>query len=98
MPFVTRTPSSSCVGAFIGLRKQFAHFFVRLRAAVAIKLPNVAHFADHVEVKVGDDDGILVARAFRYNLAAWIGEITLSVEFAKIPGLLCPDTINRAHR
>src|ERR1035437_784825 len=97
MPFVMRTPSSSWMGTFIGLREQIGHFLVGLGTAVTIKLPDVAHFANHVEVQVGDDDGVLVTRAFRHDLAAWIGEIALSVKFAKVPGFLRPDAIDRAH-
>src|SRR5712671_2246435 len=96
MPFVTRTPSSSWVGAFIGLREQFAHFLVRLGTAVAIKLPDVADFANHVEIQVGDDDGVLFTGAFGDDLSARIGEVALSVKFTKVPGLFRPDTIDRA--
>jgi len=56
----------------------------------AMILPNVADFADHVEVQVGDDDGVLFAGAFGDDLSRGIGEITLSIEFAKFPGLSVP--------
>src|ERR1017187_9131006 len=96
MPFVMRTPSSSWMGTFIGLREQVGHFLVRLGTTVAIKLPNVAHFANHVQVQVGDDHCILVTRTFRDNLAARIGEVALAVEFTKVPGFLRPDAIDGA--
>src|ERR1035441_8350844 len=96
MPFVMRTPSSSWMGTFIGLGEQVGHFLVRLRATIAIELPNVAHFANHVEVQVGDDHRILVTRTFRDNLAARIGEVALPVKLAKVPRLLRPDAIDGA--
>src|SRR5277367_1713777 len=96
MPLVTRTPSISWRGTFISLREQFGHFLVGLRPAVAIKLPDVTDFANDVHIQVGDDQGILVARALFDNLAARIGKVALSVEFAEVPGLFRANAIDGA--
>src|SRR5580658_9570666 len=97
MPLVTRMPSSSWTGGFIRLREQFGHFLVRFGAAVAVELPHVAHFADHVEIQVRDDDRVFLARAFGDDLAARIGKITLSVKLAETPGFLGADAVDRAY-
>ena len=38
-------------GGFIMLREQLGHFLVRFGTAIAVELPDVAHFANHVEVR-----------------------------------------------
>ena len=61
---------------------------VRLGPAVAEELPGVAHFADLVEVEVGDDELVLVARRLGDDLAARVAEVALAVELADVPRLL----------
>src|ERR1700722_10380622 len=77
-------------------REQFGHFLVSLWAAVTIKLPDVAHFANHVHVQVGDDQRIFLARALLDDLAPRIGEVALPVKFTEVPGFLGADAIDRA--
>src|SRR5258708_35490632 len=69
---------------------------VGLRSAVAIELPEVAHFAHHVPVHVGDQEFVLVLARLGDDLAARIDEIGRAVEAADAPGLLGAATLDRA--
>src|SRR5262245_8132595 len=70
---------------------------VRFWPAIAEELPGVAHFADLVEVQVGDDDVIRAARALSQNLATRAAEIRLAVELADVPGGLGAGAVDAAH-
>src|SRR5581483_9563586 len=69
---------------------------VGLRSAVAVKLPGVADFADHVQVEIGDDDVVGVARACGEDAAARIAEVTLAVELADAPGFFPAGSVDGA--
>src|SRR5688572_25193483 len=80
----------------------FGHFLVSHQRPVAIwpaiaeELPRVANFANLVEIEIGDDQRILVARRFGHELSARIAKITLPVKFANVPGLFVTDAIDGA--
>src|SRR5580658_6637513 len=67
------SPSVRRLRAARGLRAR--DFAIRLRAAVAVELPDVAHLLDFVQIQVGDQQFILVAAGLRDDFAARIAEI-----------------------
>src|SRR4051812_36892327 len=68
---------------------------VRLRPAVSIELPDVSDLSNLVEVQVGDDQLVAIARPLREKLSPRIAEITLPIELADIPRLFVADAIDR---
>src|ERR1043165_2335977 len=76
------------------IRHQFS---VTIRSPVAEKLPGIAHFTNHVQVQIGNDESILIVRSLGNDLAARIPEVALAIEFADVPRLLVSDAIDRAH-
>src|SRR5215471_17176487 len=66
--------------------------------AVAEKLPYFAHFRDHVEVQVRNDDFVLIAAGLSDDLAARIAEIALAIKLADAPRLFGSNAINRADK
>jgi|LakMenEpi03Aug12_release.lakeMendotaPanAssembly.Ray.scaffolds.fasta_scaffold846878_1 hypothetical protein len=71
---------------------------IGFRSAIAEKLPDIADFANHVQIHISHDDVILGSfDALRYKLAARIAEVTLAVELAYPPGVFITWTIDRAH-
>src|SRR5262249_16632080 len=72
------------------------HVPVSFGTAIAVESPDLADLADLVEVEIGDDHCILVARPFDDELAARRGEVALAVELADRPGLLDADAVDRA--
>src|SRR5258708_28739755 len=69
---------------------------VGLRSAVAIELPEVANFAHHVPVHVGDQQFVLVLARLGDDLAARVDEISRAIEPADAPRLLRADAVDRA--
>src|SRR5262249_6931569 len=69
--------------------------FVLVRPAVAEKLPGLPDFPNHVEVQIGCQHFILIARSLRDNLSAWIATITGSVKFSDIPRRLNSYPVDR---
>src|SRR6266404_329419 len=67
-------------------------------AAVAEKLPGVTDLANHVEVDVGNNDGILIARRLCDDLSTGVTEITLTIEFADVPRLFMANAIDRSDK
>src|SRR6266436_2593155 len=67
-------------------------------AAVAEKLPGVTDLANHVEVDIGNNDGVLVAGRLCDDLPTWVTEITLTIEFADVPRLFMADAIDRSDK
>src|SRR5262249_4779166 len=63
---------------------------------IAIELPLNAHFFNHVEVEIGCDQLVFIARSLRNDLSARIAEITLAVEFADVPWPFFADSVDRA--
>src|SRR5438445_10782145 len=57
-------------------------FSVRLRPAVAVKLPSIADFLNFIEIQLGYEEFILVAAGLLNDFPARVAEIALSVEFA----------------
>src|SRR5260370_34029753 len=74
------------------LRRQSA---VRFRTPVAIKLPDLPHFLDHVEIQIGDQHFVFIAAGLGKDLAARIAEVTLAVKLSNVPGLFPTNTIDR---
>src|SRR5215216_1170054 len=70
---------------------------VRIRPAIAEELPRVSYFANLVEIQIGYDQRVLVARRLRHKLPARIAEVTLTIELANVPRLLVTDAIDRAN-
>src|SRR5216683_7893235 len=68
---------------------------VRLRTPVAIKLPDLSHFLDHVEIEIGDQHFVFIAAGLGEDLAARIAEVTLAVKLSNVPGLFPTNTIDR---
>ena len=66
-------------------------WLVTFRPAIAEELPGVAHFANHVQIQIRDDQGILVTRRLGNDLPARFAEITLAIELANVPWLFNPD-------
>src|SRR5262249_53396568 len=64
--------------------------------AVAVKLPDIAHFANLVQVQVGHYKLICVARSLGDDFAARVAEIALAVKLAYVPGLFVAHAIDRA--
>src|SRR5258705_10416146 len=71
---------------------------ITIRAPVAEELPGVAHFADQIQIKIGNDDRVFVARRLGNDLAARIAKVALAIKFADVPGHLVTDAIDRAHK
>src|ERR1035438_7482949 len=70
------------VGMGLGLYQGLIH----VRTAVAEELPGLADFGNHVEIEVGGEDFVFVARRLGEDAAARIAEVTRTVEFADVPG------------
>src|SRR5574337_656293 len=69
-------------------------FSIHIGAAVTEKLPGLADFGNLVEVEVGGEDFVLVARGLGDNLAARVAEIAGAVEFTDVPGSFRADAID----
>src|SRR5688572_6622988 len=80
-----------CLSTLVGDER-----LVCVGATVAEELPCVAHLAYLVEVQVGDDEGVLVARRLGDDLAARVAEVALAVELADVPRLLVADAVDGA--
>src|SRR6516162_3010255 len=70
---------------------------IRLRPAIAIELPGVAHVTDHVEVEVAHDDVVGVAGGRGQDLAARVAEVALAVEFTDAPGIFPAGPVDGAY-
>src|ERR1700676_137498 len=90
-PLVQQRLVSRC-GIFRRARPR--DFAVRLRTAVAIELPGIAHLLNLIQVQVGDEQLVFVAAGLRHNFSARIAEVALTVELADFPGLLRTDAID----
>src|SRR5256885_15190800 len=69
---------------------------IRLRPAVAVELPGVAHLADLLEVELRGDEGVLVALGDGQELSARVAEVALPVELADVPRRLVADAVDGA--
>src|SRR5205807_2060183 len=58
---------------------------VGFRPPVAEELPNVTHFANLIQVQIGDDELIRITRCLCDYLAARVAKIALTVELAYVP-------------
>src|ERR1051325_4503928 len=72
----------------------FSNRFVRIGPAVTEELPHLPDFLDHVEVKVCDDDFILIAAGLGHDFAARIAEVALAVKLANAPWFFYPDAVD----
>src|SRR5258708_25780425 len=57
---------------------------ITVRTTIAIELPDIANFSNHVQIQIRNDKLVLIARSLGNNLSAWIAEIALSVKFTDI--------------
>src|SRR5450631_1263135 len=87
-------PTSLVRCRLTSLRRQRA---VGFRTAVAIKLPDLSHFLDHVEIEIGDQHFVFIAAGLGEDFAARIAEITLAVKFSDIPRRFRSYAVDRAH-
>ena len=69
---------------------------VGIGPAIAEKLPRVSHFANHVEIQIGNHQRVLIARRLGNKPPSRIAKITLPVKLTNVPGLFVPDAIDRA--
>lgn len=70
-----------------------AYFGVHPRSPVPEELPTIPNFPDKIEIKVGDNDFILIFAAFYHNFTARVYKIARTIETTKLPGLFNPDAI-----
>ena len=70
---------------------------VRVGAAIAEELPGFANLGDRIQIQIGGEHFILVARGLRDDLAARVAEVTGAVELADIPGLFPAHAIDRSN-
>src|SRR5712671_3697934 len=86
---------SNLVGRLGTLRRAGARdFSVRLRPAVAVKLPSIADFLNFIEIQFRDEQFIFIAAGLLNDFSARVAEITLSVEFANFPGSFGADAVD----
>src|SRR5262245_29619092 len=69
---------------------------VRVRTTIAKELPDRPDFLDQVEIEVGNDDSVLIARGFRDDAPARIAEVAGAVELADVPRRFRADAVDRA--
>ena len=91
---LARIVRRSCVTVLHELRLH--QIAVHIGAPVAEKLPGLADFFDHVQIQIGGQHFIFVARGLGDNLAARIAEITRAVKFADIPRRFHADAVDGA--
>src|ERR1700675_757633 len=77
-----------------GLRRQRA---IGFRTTVAIELPDLSHFLDHVEIEAGDQHFVFIAAGLGEDLAARIAEVTLAIKLSDIPRLFSAYAIDRSY-
>src|SRR6266478_147588 len=71
---------------------------VRVGPAIAEELPGISHFANHVEIEIGNNERILIAWRFGDKLSTWIAEIALTIKLTNVPRLLMTYTIDRGNK
>src|ERR1700719_4544397 len=69
---------------------------VTFRSSVAKELPNLAHFRDHLQIKIRYNYFVFVPTGLRDDLSPWIAEVTLAVKLSNAPWLFDSDPINGA--
>src|ERR1700732_3724547 len=74
----------------------FYEIGIHVGTAVAEKLPGLSHFGNAVEIQIGGEHFVFVARGLGDNLSPGIAEIAVSVELADVPGRLGTDSIDGA--
>ena len=72
-------------------------FVVRLWSTIAIELPNISHLLNDAEVKVSDEQLIVIFACLRDGFAARIHEVTRAIELADVPRRFSADTIDATH-
>src|ERR1035441_7568113 len=77
---------SSLVIFSVGMGSGLYQGLIHVGAAVAEELPGFADFGNHIEVEVGGEDFVFVARRLGEDAAARIAEVARAVEFADVPG------------
>ena len=71
---------------------------IRLRAAIAVELPGVAHLADPIEVQVSNNNVIRGAGGSGQNLTARVAKVALSVELTDSPRLFPAGPVDGTHK
>src|SRR5262249_28660081 len=69
---------------------------IQIWASVAVELPLRSHVADEIEVEVGHDELVFVARRFGEDAAPRIAEVRRAVELADAPRRFVPNAVVRA--
>src|ERR1035438_2330149 len=67
---------------------------VHVGTAVAVELPGLAYFGDHVQIDVRGEHFVLIADSLREDAAARIAEVAGAIEFADIPRSLDAHSID----
>src|SRR5215813_8481403 len=67
---------------------------ISLWSPVAEELPRIANLADYVQIQIGHDQSVFIARRLGDDLATRIAEITLAVKFADVPGRFVADAVD----
>src|SRR5439155_15621594 len=81
----------------IMIRSGLHERFITLGPPIPEELPDIADFANQVEVHVGDDDIVVVALADGEELPAWITKIALAVKLTDPPGLFQTGPVDRSN-
>src|SRR5689334_6029271 len=79
-------PKTSCLDQIL----------VGVRAPIAEKLPRLADFLDLIEIQVGDQNFVFIARGAGDDLAARIAEVAGAIEVPDVPGSLSAHAIDGA--
>lgn len=61
------------------------YFGVHLGPSIPEELPSVADLPDHIQIKVRDDNFILIFTALNKNLSLWIDKIAGTVKLTEFP-------------
>src|SRR5438105_15781257 len=68
--------------------------FIHIGPAIPEELPSLAHFADHIEIEIGGQHFILIARGLGDDLAAGVTKITAAIKLTDVPWRFDADTVD----
>src|ERR1700687_1271876 len=66
---------------------------IGIRSPVTEKLPCVAHFANQIQIQIGDNQCVLITWRLSNDLPARITEVALPVKLANVPGVFVANAI-----
>src|SRR5262249_23667654 len=70
---------------------------VLIGPAIPEELPGLAHLRDHVQIEIGRQYFVFIARGLRDNLPARITKVAGAVEFSDIPGRFDSNAVDRSN-